>query len=147
MSDRLKQIWTGFEGVTTRRLTGRGVDNIITPPRRDYAADDGSFIPEGTSAPSQQAFEALKTRLAVQEELGRRRGKKRRRAEADLEQAYRDDDTSPDAPEAAKEMLRGLKATEDRTVRTSASYAAQISSNAGRELDSLKKRKKFLGIF
>ena len=49
MTDRLKQIWSGFEGVTERRLTGRGIDNIVPPQlarmdragenRNDFGAD------------------------------------------------------------------------------------------------------------
>jgi len=146
MTDRLKQIWSGFEGVTERHLTGRGVENILRPERRDYSADTSSAIPEGVDAPAQAAFETLKTRLASQEYKAekKKRGRKGRKAET---KSFNVDTDIASAPESARDMLIGLKATEDRTQRSNASYVSVMSSEAGRELDSLKKRKKFLGIF
>ena len=148
MTDRLKQIWGGFESVTTRHLTGRGVDNIITPRRRDYKAEDASFLPEGFHAPAQAAFEALRAELAVKEHKANAKGTKgetRSLFEAELNRA--DGAAFADAPAEAKDMLRGLKSTEDRVLRSEMNYAADMSAKAGDALKSLNKRKKFLGIF
>ncbi len=147
MTDRLKQIWGGFEGVTERRLTGRGVENIMRPERRDYASENTANLPEGVSAPAQAAFDALKTRLASEEYKAakKKRGRKARDGAATQDFAAEPDIAT--APESARHMLIGLKATEDRVHRAGASYVRHMSSEASRELNSLKKRKKFLGIF
>ncbi|MEZ5893497.1 MAG: hypothetical protein R3C58_10220 [Parvularculaceae bacterium] len=77
MSDRLKQIWSGFSQTTTRHLTGRGVENILVPHRSDYTAADESFLPADFNAPAQAAFAALKENLGKKEKMfaGRRKGK------------------------------------------------------------------------
>lgn len=122
MSDgRLKQIWAGFEGVTTRRLTNRAVEHIVVPPRSDWRADDAAFLPRNYEAPAQVAFDALRQRLS----------EKARRADRREKKAFGESDTRlPDvayaAPEsdAARDLIRALKATEMRTRRTDADYGA-----------------------
>ncbi len=150
MTDRLQQIWAGFERVTERRLTGRGVDNIMRPAREEFRAAPEA-LPADVTAPAEAAFTVLRTRLASEERKAAKRRKGRRRDEAQTFEAevtdYLDDRDYASAPKAAQEMIRGLKATEDRTVRRTPSYVAMMSSQAGRELASLKKRRKFLGIF
>ncbi|MEL7486675.1 MAG: hypothetical protein AAGJ87_05595 [Pseudomonadota bacterium] len=150
MADRLKQIWSGFADVTSRRLTGSTVDNVIVERRQNWQAEDAARLPDDYSAPAQAAFDALKVRLSEQEQRANRM-KRRRNAETE----GRFDAPAPltsaadfaSAPDSAAELIRGLKATEDRIARPSSDYAAHMAANAGKELDSLKKRKKLLGLF
>ncbi|MEX0645698.1 MAG: hypothetical protein WD076_10325 [Parvularculaceae bacterium] len=133
MVERLKQIWSGFSGVTTRRLTGRGVENILVPHRDHKGADaapEGAPIP----APAAIAFDALKSRLAAPKKAARDRS---------------DDDTSPPppalAPEsaAARDLIRGLKSTEARLARSERLYGEAVSMPEKKGLfrgASLKKR-------
>ncbi len=110
MVERLKEIWSGFSGVTTRRLTGRGVDNIVMPHREHHDAD---AAPASAPEPAAMAFEALKSRLAAPKKSAKGRG---------------DEDTSPPppalAPEsaAARDLIRGLKSTEARLARSDRLY-------------------------
>ena len=78
MAERLKQIWAGFEETTTRRLTGKGVENIIVPHRTDYSAVDQEFLPEGFEDPSSSAFSALHEELAAQQNRFGRKNKSRK---------------------------------------------------------------------
>ncbi len=150
MTDRLKQIWSGFEGVTERHLTGRGIDNIVPPqlsridePSRAMYAD--SVQSQEAPAPAATAFEALRTRLAAQEAAART---KKRSSLVEERIAYEMSQIEADeASSSMNSMLQGIKSTEERTMRISQSYATHVSEAAGRELDSRKKRKKFLGIF
>lgn len=145
MTERLKQIWAGFEGKTERRLTGRGVDNIVVPHRRDWRAEDAQFLPEDFEAPAAKAFDALKRRLAdVEAGRSKRRGKRSKRGAAPT---TFEEDSADIVPAALESLIRGLKATETRVERRDIDYVSYMSDNAGRELKSLKKRKKFLGIF
>ena len=153
MSDRLRQIWSGFESQTTRRLTGRGVEGIATPPRHDWAADI-SEAPEGIAAPAQAAFAALEHRLTKAERRAQAR-ELRRRAKSGEDASFHGDDAPPaplsaeaaldGAPAAVADLIRGLKATEARVERSSDTYAARLAAAGGK----LQKpgRKKFLGIF
>jgi hypothetical protein len=116
---RLKQIWAGFEGVTSRRLTNRAVDHIVVPSRADWRDDDAAFLPRNFEAPAHVAFEAFKKRLS----------EKARHAERKDKRALRDSDTKLSeiayaAPEsdAARDLIRALKATEMRTRRMTADY-------------------------
>lgn len=159
MSDeRLRQIWAGFEQRTERRLTGRGVDNIVLPHRHDWRAEEASLLTEGAPEPARAAFDALKTRLAaVEAERAAPQKGRRRRGETQAAYDAGDEafaapltaDASFDAaPEAARDLIKGLRATEFRVARGEIDYGRFIASEAGRELESLKKkRKKFLGIF
>lgn len=132
MVERLKQIWSGFSGVTSRRLTGRGVDNIAVPHRDHNGAD---AMPESAPipAPAATAFEALKTRLAAPKKTAKGR---------------REEDTTPPAsfaPEsaAARDLIRGLKSTEARLARSDRLYGEVASLPQKRGLfskPSLKKR-------
>lgn len=108
MVERLKQIWGGFEKETTRNLTGRGVENIQVPHHRNLRAE-GEAQPATVEAPATAAFEALKSRLASQ-------SKKGKRGEEDDEASYVAES------EAARDLIRGLKATEARTTRTERLY-------------------------
>jgi len=150
MSDRLKQIWSGFASTTTRHLTGRDISDFVAPPRENWKANDAPFLPEGYNAPAQVAFDALKTRLASQEHKANKRRKKRSKEAINAEappSPLSGDASYSDAPQGAKDMIRGLKATEDRVMRSSQSYVAFMDSDEGRAFIPQKKRKKFLGIF
>ncbi|MEM9169805.1 MAG: hypothetical protein AAGC56_09130 [Pseudomonadota bacterium] len=157
MTDRLRQIWSGFEGVTTRRLTGGGVDNIERPLRRETVrlngAAPGPVLPEGVSPPAAAAFEALKTRLAAAEARGK--GGPRRRAPAGGERLGEGGEGSDGdvarlsaegAPPEAKAMLRGMRATEDRTLRTGGDYLTRMQASADRDLKAARRKKRF-GLF
>lgn len=151
MVERLKQIWSGFETKTTRRLTGRGVDNIVVPHRQDWRAEDAAALAEGLQPPAEAAFAALKARLAAAEPRSERRRRRKGRA-APAEFAAPPPPLSAGAadegaPEAARDLIRGLRATEARLRRRESDYVAVMSGEAGRALESLKKRKKFLGLF
>ena len=150
MSDRLKQIWSGFASTTTRPLSGRDISDYAAPPREGWKDNDASFLPEGYNAPAQVAFDALKARLASHEHKANKRRKKKGKAafNADAPPAPLSGHASfSDAPVEAKEMIRSLKATEDRVIRSSQSYAAYINTEEGRAFAPKKKRKKFLGMF
>lgn len=132
MADRLKQIWGGFERETTRRLTGRGVENIVVPHAREWRGESDP-LPEGIADPASAAFEALKARLAAQSK-GRRGG------------AYEETPGEPPIFSevdmgSAHDLVRGLASTEARTRRTERLYGDALAAHGGR------KRKKLFGIF
>lgn len=151
---RLKQIWAGFEGVTTRRLTNRTVEHIVVPSRADWRDEDAAFLPRNFEAPSMAAFEALKQRLS----------EKARHADRKEKKAFGDSDTKlPDvayaAPEsdAARDLIRALKATEARTRRTEANYVDALEKPkkgffggkpaAPKTKADARGRKKWFGLF
>ena len=137
MDERLKQIWSGFEEVTTRRLTGRGVDNIAVPHRTDYAAEDASFLTEEFTAPAEAAFSALREELGRKEKkFGRKKKSAREDATEAMSQSYNGD-----------ELLRGLRATALRTERPERDYQAFLSSAEGKAVYKKNKRKKRFGLF
>ncbi|MBI1391468.1 MAG: hypothetical protein GC152_01890 [Alphaproteobacteria bacterium] len=146
MSERLKQIWSAYEAKTSRRLTGRGVENIVAPSRASTAPQPA--FPADYVAPAEAAFTALKRELAAKE---RRQAGGRRAADPGAQHAADGArfgarlNLAPDEPVAA--MLRGLASTERRTDRPPLDYSAFASANADRKLKSLKKRRKFLGLF
>jgi hypothetical protein len=120
MSDgRLKQIWAGFEAKTTRRLTNSNVDHIVVPHRADWRAEDAAFLPKGYEAPSATAFAALKTRLAAKARRAERKDGRALKSDSDV--------SAPElsfAPEsdAARDLIRALKATDMRTRRPETLY-------------------------
>lgn len=137
MTDRLKQIWSGFEGATTRRLTGRGVDNIVMPSRRA-----GESAPIDVEAPSEAAFAALKDRLSA---AGR---KAERAASRRGERSAYDGARGDEAAAAVSDLLKGLAATEARTARrATADYVSHVSSDPKAAAKLFAPRKKFLGLF
>jgi len=148
MSGRLKQIWKGFEGVTTRQLTGRGVDNLDMPSRRELEARAQEALPSDLPEPAAAAFAALRTKLGAAEQRAARREEKRA-ARAGLRVSM---DAPPTplsaqmpaeaAPDAVQDLVRGLRSTSFRTERTLADYPAGPNGAAGRP-----GRKKVFGIF
>ena len=141
MTERLKQIWGGFESATTRRLTGRGVDNIAVPARRDYAAPDAGFLPEGFTPPAEAAFAALRAELAAKERKLLKRNGRRQGASYEPPAPLTPEAETEGAPEAARDLIRGLRATEARISRRASDYAASPEAAAA------GRRKKLFGVF
>lgn len=151
MTDRLRQIWGGFEETTTRRLTGRGIENVEVPHRRDWSAEAKQDLAEGVPGPAEAAFAELKFRLSAAEQKAAKKAarKRRRRGErhdfSDAPPAPLSADAMPEgAPKAAQELIRGLKATEARVDRSEGLYTTHMAAASDRPG---AKRKKFLGLF
>ena len=149
MSGRLKQIWGGFEGMTTRHLTGGGVDRIETRSRRDYDAAASPSVSEAAIAsPAEAAFAALRHRLsAAEQRQARREDKSARKNGVDRSLSAPPAPLSAQmpadaAPEAVQDLVRGLRATSFRTDRNYADYPALAQSKSARF-----GRKKVFGIF
>lgn len=140
MVERLKQIWSGFETTTTRKLTGRGVEGIVLPQRAAERAPQVAPAPEkaGVEAPAEAAFAALRGQL----EASRKRfGKKAKMGLIDDEPVSSGLDADfADAPEAARDLIKGLAATEARISRDFKLYDVSMMSAA-------PKKKKLFGIF
>jgi hypothetical protein len=144
MGGRLKQIWTGFEGVTTRRLTGSGVEHLDTPSRRELEARTREALPADLPEPAKAAFSALHQRLTASGQRAIRREEKRSAstgASFDAPPAPLSAQMPADAaPEVVQDLVRGLRATSFRTERLHADYPA--TPGGGRS-----GRKKFFGLF
>lgn len=168
MAERLKQIWSGFEGMTQRRLTGRGIDNIIPPQARGFDADMMSGPIEGLERPADRAATALRAQIL---KAGGKTGKNKAsgaRGNKALNGQHRGYGPSSQpghassdrridlsageasrfgAPSEAMDLLSALHATEMRVDRPDIDYSTFIETNAGREFLGARKRRKFLGIF
>ncbi len=148
--ERLKQIWGGFERVTQRQLTGRGVENIEVPNRRELRADDQEFLPKNFSAPADAAFAALKHRLSAAEQRQWRHEERRARAEGRSFAAppapLSAEAAEAVAPESVRDLIRGLKSTEMRTQRRDFDYVAFAAANP-KSAPKLKARRKIFGVF
>lgn len=138
--ERLKQIWAGFEGTTSRNLTGRGVDNIAPPRRVDYAAEDEEFLPEDFHGPAETAFAALRETLAEQE-------KKFSRNRAPEHVPHPEDMLTAPASFSDDELITGLRATALRTERAEYDYASYLATDEGRRSLKRYKKKKRFGLF
>ncbi len=144
MTDRLKEIWSGFSGATERKLTGKGVDNIPVPHRADEEAMDARFLPEGYESPAERAFSALRADLKAKEKKFARKSKK----SADLASG------SQPAGEAGADEQKwgtddlnlGLWGTAMRVERSEIDYARFMASDAGKKALKRTKKKRF-GIF
>jgi len=137
MSERLKQIWSGFEGTTTRNLTGRGIENIPVPPRTDYTSMDKDLVPEDFSTPASAAFASLHESL---------KKKEKKFAGAQKDAALPSEaDNFVDATAfsaASDDLIRGLRATAMRVERPELDYGAFLSSREGKAHYKKHKRKK-----
>lgn len=155
MEDRLKQIWSGFEAATSRRLTGRGVDNIIVPSRQRWDAENEEFLSEDFVMPSAVAFETLKARLKAKEKK-LAKGKRRRGETGDTPPPM-GMPASNGEMQAAKDLVRGLMSTEARVARSDYDYVEFLDEmpakrrlfgrSKPRKPKAAGRRKKFLGIF
>ncbi len=144
MVERLKEIWSGFSSQTERKLTGRGVENIIVPHRADYDALDRQLLPEDYESPAERAFTALRADLKTKEKkFG---GKKKREKTVYSPEAHADG-MAPDEKAWGKDDLNvGLLSTAMRVERTDLDYGRFLESDEGRK--TLKRtRKKRFGIF
>jgi hypothetical protein len=147
MNERLKQIWSGFERTTTRRLTGRGVDTIIVPGRTDWRAEERASLAPEAILPAEAAFAALKHRLSASEQRAARKEERRARTEG------RRLSSAPDPIEAAnasaepvRDLMMGLKATEARVERREIDYMAYLATNPKGAPRLVPAKKKFFGI-
>lgn len=173
MTDRLKQIWGDFEGRTSRRLTGRGIDHIIAPPpprsesghqdsrhsgSGNFGSDSAMPAVSGERSPAEQAAAALRARIIDQGHRAGKKGRAGRTASAHERQMHhvggldigltaRDDPGAYGTPDEVTDLIRALRATEIRVDRPQADYGDFIRNKRGRELLGVKPRKKFLGIF
>lgn len=143
MTERLKEIWSGFSAQTERKLTGRGVENIIVPHRADYDALDRELLPEDYESPAERAFTALRADLNTKQK--KFTGKKRDMADFSSKAGL--NDAAPDEKAWGKDDLNvGLLSTAMRVERTELDYERFLGSDAGRK--ALKRtRKKRFGIF
>jgi len=145
MSERLKQIWAGFSSETTRRLTGRGVDNILVPHRTDYAATDESFLPENYDAPAEAAFSALRESLKQKQKNSG--AKKSPKTSAKLPSEAEDFTAATAFSPASDDLIRGLRATAMRIERPDIDYGAFVASPEGKAQFKKHKKKKRFGLF
>lgn len=144
MGDRLKQIWAGFEGQTERRLTGKGVDNIIVPARADYTADMEAILPDGMQSPAERAFAALREDLAAKDrKFSKKADRRAQRGPAPMTPAQ----TPPSAHYMGEDLMRGLRSTAMRVERAELDYGAYLNTEDGKKALKRAKKKKRFGIF
>ncbi len=147
MSERLKQIWSGFEKTTTRRLTGRGVDAIVVPSRADWRAEERASLGAEAILPAEAAFSALKHRLTAAEQRVARRQERRAKAEGRTLSAAPDPiEAANAAPEGVRDLIMGLKATEARIERRDIDYVKWAAANPKAAPKLTPPRKKIFGI-
>ncbi|MEL6111878.1 MAG: hypothetical protein AAFR20_03650 [Pseudomonadota bacterium] len=165
MSNRLKQIWSGFEHQTTRTLTGHGVDDIHVPSRREWRANDTRFLADDFEAPADRAFSALEYKLEMQTAQLRKKGKRntgtdqfgygqRSRYAAESDAAPHGKDAQLGAGDPRQALLASLQATDFRVLRREITYNPGFSGTGrGKGKKRLRtpqkpgQRKKFLGLF
>lgn len=149
MSERLKQIWSGFEKTTTRRLTGRGVDNILVPSRTDWRAEERASLAPEAILPAEAAFSALKHRLTAAEQRVVKREERRAKAAGRSFTSAAPDplEAAKAAPEGVRDLMMGLKATEARIERRDIDYAAWAAANPKSAPKLAPPRKKIFGLF
>ncbi len=143
MSDRLKQIWSGFSETTTRNLTGKGIENIPVPHRTDYSSVDAEYLPENFSTPAAAAFSSLRDRLSKKEKLFAAKKK----SDAALPSEAEDFVAATAFSASGDDLIRGLRATAMRVERPELDYAAFLESREGRAHYKKHKRKKRFGLF
>ena len=149
MAERLKQIWSGFEGVTTRRLTGGGVENIVPPSHRAYDPSAETLKGAGTDqSPADIAAAELRARLTAHADKNdARKGRRAHKLDRDQNDFAADESNRRSIQDPVSDVLKGMAATEMRILRPQMDYGKFLAANAGRKLASVSKRKKFLGIF
>lgn len=153
--DRLQQIWAGFEQVTTRNLTGRGVDNIPRPvveetERHRSLLEDAHRatsvpMPDGVTEPAEAAFAALQRQMMPLDGKGKAKGRKSRAKQSLGEQPVVPETSVPKLDQD-EQLFKDLKTTEMLTTRRDGDYDTWLAARE-EERRSQKKRKKFLGIF
>ncbi|MEE4211024.1 MAG: hypothetical protein V2I43_17375 [Parvularcula sp.] len=143
MTDRLKQIWKGFEGQTGSRLTSVDIERLNVPMRERRI--ERKMGPEQSlaagKADDSDAVRAALTALHT-DILAKAKGAKRSRRRAGApEQQFSD---LPLQTKLEEHLLADLKFTEARTRRSGTDY---VSFARERQDAWKKRRKKFLGIF
>ena len=148
MSERLKQIWSGFEKTTTRRLSGRGVDNILVPSRADWRAEERASLGAEAILPAEAAFAALKHRLTAAEQRAVKREERKARAEGRRYAPAAPDpiEAANAAPDGVRDLMMGLKATEARIERRDIDYVKWAAANPKAAPKLTPPRKKIFGI-
>ncbi|MEM8937682.1 MAG: hypothetical protein AAGC77_14895 [Pseudomonadota bacterium] len=142
MSERLKQIWSGFEETTTRELTGKGVDNIIVPQRFDDAQSLEDFLPDDFEGPAHAAFAALSD--AVERSTKKSRGLFSGKNPTD---GGEPETMATMNAQPMDSLNRGLRVTAMLTERPDMDYVRFMDSEDGKKsLKRFKKKKRF-GIF
>lgn len=142
MSERLKEIWQGFEATTRRHLTGGGVDNITVPSRLDYA-NEPIEAEDDALAPSYAAFAAL-------QELRGAKSKSKKKRKKKTGAGAGEDGLHEPLPMAEREfdgdeLIQGLRATAMRVERPESDYGAFISTREGKAIyNKHKKKKRFI---
>ena len=149
MSDRLKQIWSGFSESTTRQLTGSGVDNILVPHRADYSPVDKELLPEEFSTPAAAAFSSLRENLSKKEKLFGGKSKRKKNATPDVALPNEAEDfvAATSFSASSDDLIRGLRATALRVDRPELDYEAFLGSKEGKAHFKKHKRKKRFGLF
>ena len=155
-SARLKEIWSSFEARTTRALTNRAIDHIVTEGRADWKAEHQALLPHGFEAPAAAAFQALRSRIV---EKGRKAEKRSgRAAKLDSDTALPEVSYAPES-DAARDLVRAVRSTDFRTRRPKFDYAEAApqkgKGRAAKPRSDAKTparrdagpRKKFLGWF
>ncbi len=143
MAERLKEIWSGFSVQTERRLTGKGVDNIVVPHRTDYDALDRQFLPEGYEGPAERAFAALRADLKAKE---KKFGGKKRTAKPAPQTGSPGDELLDEKAWGKDDLNVGLLSTAMRVERTDLDYQRFMASDEGKKTLKRTKKKRF-GIF
>ncbi len=160
MSDRLKQIWSGFETETTRNLTGSGIDNIHVPHRREWRARDDNFLPENFEAPAERAFAALNWKLEA--DLKKQQKHRKKSKNVDTFMYANEDDYTETIPAGRRyapghplqsnrqtpqqSLMASLQETDFRVLRREINYTAYGAADTEKVLNA-RRRKKFLGVF
>ena len=141
MTDRLKDIWNGFEESTTRRLTGDGVDNIPLPEQHfNWRGASDKPLPQDYAEPVRAAFDAFEEQLEQSAKRSRRR--------KPTTTSFASDE--PVAPQfyGHEDLAQSLASTAQRTTRRETDYATFSATDEGQKLYKAQKRKKkFLGLF
>jgi hypothetical protein len=146
MTDRLKDIWSGFSNRTSARLTSTEIGPFSRPDPSQRAerrsaqeqAFDAGRADESDAVSA--ALQALHTDL--QAKAKRHGGRRRKEAGASFASA---DEVAPPPSGLEERLLADIKFTEARVRRRPSDY---LSYAAERQADWQKrKRKKFLGIF
>ncbi|NNU15173.1 hypothetical protein HK107_02390 [Parvularcula sp. ZS-1/3] len=146
MTDRLKEIWTGFTRTTGANLTTREMSAMARPSvsrRLEESFDTDAALAAGKADESdavQAAFAALHAEI---EQKGKRASRRRRGPEAQTSFSAEADVTAPSGLD--ERLLADLKFTEARVRRSGSDYLNYARTK--QEAWQKGRRKKFLGIF
>ncbi len=160
MSDRLKQIWSGFEEQTSKNLTGNGIQNINVPHRREWRTADDQFIPTEYEAPAERAFAALTYKLSQDEARYGKKAKKRSKSYKTKnasgatshgvtygdQPAHQGQHNYDGTTDPRQTLLASLRETDFRVLRHEINYTLHGAEHTEQILKK-RNRKKIFGIF